>query len=444
MSTHSKTRLSAEPIEVVIESLSHDGRGVTHLDGKAIFVSGALPGERVQMRYRHRARHHDEAEVVALLTTAAERVTPTCPHFAQCGGCALQHLQPSAQIVFKQQILSDTLQRIGKVTPAHWLPPLVADHWGYRRKARLGVRYVAKKERVLVGFRERQSSFIADLQQCAVLHPSVGVHLAALGELIGQLDCREQVPQIELAQGDDVAVLVLRILKPLSAADVERLTAFAATTGVVFYQQDGGLETIRPLPGQAPVQLRYYLPESDVTIAFTPGDFTQVNLALNRLLVAQALQLLNPQPHERVLDLFCGVGNFTLPLARRAAMVVGVEGDAKLIARAKNNSEINHLPQAEFQCADLYRADRRDWTWSTMPFDKALLDPPRSGAWEVLDALAATGVRRVVYVSCYPATLARDAEHLVHQLGFQLTAAGALDMFPHTAHLESLAVFDRR
>ncbi|MBK1630260.1 23S rRNA (uracil(1939)-C(5))-methyltransferase [Thiohalocapsa halophila] len=435
--------LPAEPVAADVASLSHDGRGVAHVDGKAVFVHGALPGERVLFRYTRQARRHDEGAVVEVLTPSPERVEPRCAHFGVCGGCALQHMDPAAQVRMKEQVLAETLARIGKVTPQRWLAPLTGEPWGYRGKARLGVRRVAKKGRVLVGFRERGSSFVADLRHCDVLSPEVGARLPQLGALVDSLSIRERLPQIEVARGDGPLVLVFRVLDPPSAGDVEKLLAFAADTGLHVYLQPGGTETIAPLPGQD-VQLGYRLPAHGVEVLFEPADFTQVNLALNRRMVDQALGLLDPQPGDAVLDLFCGLGNFTLPLAGRAGSVVGVEGDAGLVARARRNAAHNGLDNVDFQCADLYAEPTAAAPWHSRRFDLALLDPPRSGAREVLAPLAATGVQRIVYVSCYPGTLARDAEHLVHGLGFRLTAAGAMDMFPHTAHLESMAVFERR
>jgi len=434
--------LPTEPVRADIASLSHDGRGVTHVDGKAVFVAGTLPGEQVLFRYTRRARRHDEGVPLEVVRPAPERVEPRCAHVGVCGGCALQHMDPAAQVHLKQQVLTETLARIGKVAPARWLEPLAGEPWGYRRKARLGVRWVAKKGRVLVGFRERGSSFIADLAHCDVLRPEVGGRLLQLAALIESLSIRERVPQIEVAQGDGPTVLVFRVLDPPSGHDRDKLLAFAAETGLHVYLQTGGAETVTPLSGQA-VSLDYGLPAHGVEIGFEPLDFTQVNLALNRRMVDQALALLDPQPDEQVLDLFCGLGNFTLPIARHADRVVGVEGDAGLVARARRNAEHNHIGNVEFQAADLYSVPSAVAPWHRERFHKALLDPPRTGAREVLETLAATGVRRILYVSCFPATLARDAEHLVHALGFRLEAAGAMDMFPHTAHLESMALFER-
>jgi len=442
--TLSKSRrkpLPAEPVLATIESLTHEGRGLARIEGKAVFIDGALAGERVLFRYSRIQRNFDEGRVVEVLEASPQRVAPLCPHFGVCGGCSLQHQDPTAQIAMKQEILADVLRRIGGVEPEYWLPPLAAGSWGYRRKARLGVRHVAKKGRTLVGFRERGSGFLADLSRCEVLHPDVGERIGALAALVDGLSIRDQVPQIEVAKGEGPCVLVFRVLATPSAADLEALMAFAASQDLRVYLQEGGPETIRPLPGQA-VDLHYRLPDFGVNIHFEPTDFTQVNLELNRLMVRRAVDLLDPQPDEGVLDLFCGLGNFTLPLARRAARVTGVEGDAGLVERARRNALANGIDNAAFQVADLY-GSLEAVPWMGERFDKVLLDPPRAGALQVLDFLPDLGARRLVYVSCFPGTLARDAERLVKGLGFRLRAAGAMDMFPHTAHLESMALFER-
>ena len=429
--------------EAVIESSSHDGRGVARIDGKATFVHGALPGERVRLRVVRHHRNFDEAETEAVLEPSADRVEPACPRFGVCGGCSLQHVAPVAQIESKQQALLDALRHIGHLEPERVFAPIVGSSpWGYRRKARLGVKYVGKKGKVLVGFRERSSSFVTDTERCPVLHPRVGEALAALAALIGSLDIRERVPQVEVAMGDERCILVFRVLAPPSAGDAERLRSFGAAHGFVVYLQEGGLDSIRPLdpPG---VQLTYALPEFDVELEFRPGDFTQVNFEVNRLMVARAVELLRPQPQERVLDLFCGLGNFTLPLARRAAEVVGVEGEAGLVARARANALRNGIGNARFYTANLYAALDAE-PWLRERFEAALLDPPRTGAVEVLPLLPRLGVERLVYVSCYPGTLARDAAELVQRHGYRLAGVGAMDMFPHTAHVESIAVFERR
>ncbi len=429
-------------IEAEIASLTHEGRGLTHVDGKAVFVDGALAGERVRFRYTRLQRRFDEGTVVEVLRPAPERVEPKCPHFGVCGGCRLQHLEATAQIHMKQASLADIFSRIGRVTPERWLAPLIAGHWGYRRKARLGVRHVLKKGRTLVGFRERGNAFLADLTSCEVLHPAVGERLVVLADMIAALSIRDQVPQIEMAMGDDVCVLVLRVMQPPSADDIAHLLAVAAREGFHLYLQDGGVETIHPLPGQA-VELSYSLPGHGVHLVFEPHDFTQVNLELNRLMVDQALELLAIQPHESVLDLFCGLGNFTLPLAHRAATVVGVEGDAGLVARARANAALNGIETAQFYTANL-DAELDQQPWLNQRFQTALLDPPRTGALAVLDTLPRLGIERILYVSCNPATLARDADRLVNTLGYRFCAAGVMDMFPHTAHVESMALFERQ
>lgn len=430
------------PIEVEIQALTHEGRGLTRIQGKTVFVDGALPGERVRLRYTRIQRRFDEAEVEEVLRAAPDRVAPRCIHFGVCGGCALQHVHPEAQIRLKQEGLKDVLERIGQVTPERWLEPLTAEPWGYRRKARLGVRHVVKKGRTLVGFRERRNRFLADLRRCEVLHPQVGTRLEALAATIETLSIRDQVPQIEMAMGDGPCVLVFRVMQTPKPEDEVRLLELGRREGFHLYLQDGGVDSIRPLPGQE-VRLSYSLPNHGVEIGFLPSDFTQVNLELNRRLVDQALDLLDPGPRDRVLDLFCGLGNFTLPLARRSAEVVGVEGDAGLVERARANAERNGLTKVRFYVADLQSELSAEAPWTRQRFTKALIDPPRSGAWEVLDWLPRLGVERLVYVSCYPATLARDADRLVNTLGYRLRAAGAMDMFPHTSHVESMALFER-
>jgi 23S rRNA (uracil1939-C5)-methyltransferase len=429
------------PIEVEIEGLTHEGRGLAHFDGKAVFVDLALPGERVRVRYTRVQSRFDEGVAVEVLRAAPERVAPRCPHFGVCGGCSLQHLDPAAQIRMKQDTLSDVFTRIGKVSPAAWLPPLVAGHWGYRRKARLGVRHVLKKGRVLVGFRERGTPYLAELGRCEVLHPRVGERLELLAETVGRLSIRDQVPQIEMAVGESPCVLVFRVMAPPSTADLGVLAGLAEDHGFHCYLQEGGPESIRPLPGQG-VELHYDLPRYGLRLGFEPTDFTQVNLDLNRLMIGQALRLLDPQPDDAVLDLFCGLGNFSLPLARYAGEVLGVEADAGLIARAADNAARNGIRNVRFETGDLY-GDLSGQPWLTGRWGKALLDPPRSGALEVLDWLPRLGVEKICYVSCYPSTLARDADRLVNALGYRLVAAGVMDMFPHTAHVESMAIFER-
>ncbi len=433
--------LPTAPVAAQIQALSHDGRGIARIEGKAVFVPGALPGETVTLRYRARRRRHDEGELLEVLAASAERVVPRCAHFGVCGGCSLQHQAPAAQVRTKQQALLDALQHIGRVAPDTVFAPLVnATPWGYRRKARLGVKYVAKKGKVLVGFRERGSAFVADLDECHVLHPKIAALLPLLSDLIGGLSIAQELPQIEVAMDDARLVLVLRVLSPPSAADRAVLAAFAAAQDLAVYLQPGGPETVAPL-GE-PLDLHYGLPQFGLDLAFLPGDFTQVNPDINRQMVGRALELLAPGGSDRVLDLFCGVGNFTLPLATRVRQVVGVEGDSGLVQRARTNAKRNGLDHARFYTANLYGAlDAEPWLGES--FDKVLLDPPRSGAVEVLPLLPRLGVQRVLYVSCYPGTLARDAGALVREHGYRLVGAGVMDMFPHTAHVESIALFER-
>lgn len=427
--------------EVDITDLSHDGRGVARIDGKAVFVAGALPGERVRIRTVKRSRSFDEAKVEELLTRSPERVEPRCVHFGTCSGCSLQHLDPAAQIAAKQRVLAENFERIGKVEPERWLDPLTDEPWGYRRKGRLSVKWVAKKEKVLVGFREDNPRFVADLSICHTLLPQVGERLAALGELVGSLEAKAQIAQIEIAAGDDAVALTFRNLQPLSEHDRAALTAFAQAHAIAILLQPGGPDSVVPLWPEI-VPLSFRIPESDIDIAFRPLDFIQVNAGMNRRMIARALDLLDPQPHDNVLDLFCGLGNFTLPIARRVGSVVGVEGEAALVARSRGNATRNGIGNAEFHAADL-AADQRETPWAIRDYDKLLLDPPRSGAAAVLDYLPRKQTRRIVYVSCHPGSLARDAGVLVERHGFRLAAAGVMDMFPHTAHVESIASFER-
>lgn len=431
----------AVPQEARIESLSHDGRGVARLDGKAVFVEGALPGERVMLRRTRGHRRHDEAVAIEVLEAAPGRVEPRCEHFGVCGGCSLQHLDADLQLQAKQAHVAEQLARLGRVEPRAWLAPLTGPSWHYRRRARLGVKYVRKKGRVLVGFRERAAPFVADVRRCHVLAQPVGELIGALAAMIDALSVRERLPQVEVAVGENATALVMRVLDAPTAADLELLRAFAAEHGVDVYLQPGGLDTVAPLDaGAAP--LFYRLPAFDLTIEFRPVDFIQVNGELNQRTVAQTVALVDPQPADAVLDLFCGLGNFTLPLARQALQVAGVEGDAGLVARARANATRNGIANATFHVADLSVAPAA--AWATQAWNKVLLDPPRAGAAAVLPAAVASRPSRIVYVSCHPGSLARDAGALVHEHGYRLVAAGVMDMFPHTAHVESVAVFEPR
>ena len=433
--------------EAVITDLSHDGRGVARVDGKAVFVSGALLGEQAVLRLRKRHRHFDEAEVVELITRSPHRVEPRCRHFGQCSGCSLQHLDAESQIATKQRVLAENFERIGKVTPQAWLPPLTGEPWGYRRKGRLSVRNVAKKGRVLVGFREEENPrFVADIQQCEVMHPALGPKIGLLADLLNGMDAASDIPQIEFAAGDDIMALVFRHMQPLSERDLAALTAFGQQHELAIYLQPGGNSSVHPLWPEHP-RLAFRIASGDarvedVELEFQPLDFVQVNADMNQRMMARTLELLDPQPTDRVLDLFCGLGNFTLPIARRVAEVVGVEGEHGLVERAAQNAARNGIGNARFHLANLFE-DQRAADWARQPWDKVLLDPPRAGADKVLEYLPHKQTRRIVYVSCHPASLARDAGILVNQHGFKLTSAGVMDMFPHTAHVESIALFER-
>lgn len=437
----SRQRLPQQPLEAEITALSHEGRGVAHIGDETVFIHGALPGERVRFRYLQRRRGIGEGEVVEVLQASPERITPRCAHFGVCGGCSLQHLPAEQQRQFKEGVLRTQLERIAHIAPAEWLPVLAGPEWGYRRKARLGVKLVSKKGGVLVGFRERSSSFVAALESCEVLDPRVGQRLRELAALVESLSVARQLPQIEVAIGDETVGLVFRHLAPLTAEDQARLAAFGQQHGFLIYVQPGNEDTVQllwPVAGE----LSYRLPEFDVELAFRPTDFTQVNADINRAMVSRAIALLDPQPTDTVLDLFCGLGNFTLPLAWRAGHVVGVEGEAGLVGRARDNARRNGLDNCEFHVANL-AGDVRDLPWMRRRYDRILLDPPRSGAAELIPQIAGLGAPRLVYVSCNPATLARDAGLLVQDHGYRLRAAGIMDMFPHTAHVESIAVFER-
>ncbi|ANB16539.1 23S rRNA (uracil(1939)-C(5))-methyltransferase RlmD [Dokdonella koreensis] len=427
--------------EVDITDLSHDGRGVARLHDKAVFVAGALPGERARIRIVRRHRSFDEAKVEELLVRSAERIEPRCVHFGTCGGCALQHLPTDRQIAAKQRVLAENFERIGKVAPRTWLEPLTDAPWGYRRKGRLSVKWVEKKGKVLVGFREEDPRFVADLSVCHTLLPQVGERIGALSELIAGLDAKREIAQIEIAADDRTTALVFRHLVPLGDEDRARLVAFGRTHDLAILLQPKGPDSVQALEPER-IDLRFRIPAADVELMFRPLDFIQVNAGMNQRMLAQALDLLDLREDDRVLDLFCGLGNFTLPIARWAGSVVGVEGEAGLVARAGDNARHNGIDNAVFHAADLAQ-DQRAAGWAKAGYDKLLLDPPRSGAAAVLDYLPRKGTDRVVYVSCHPGSLARDAGILVERHGFRLSTAGVMDMFPHTAHVESIALFER-
>ena len=441
MARRRRRKLPLEPIEVEVTDLAHDGRGVGRCDGKAVFVHGALPGEVVRAKVIDRARKYDEAITVEVLTASSDRVKPECEWFDRCGGCALQHLESGAQRHWKHKRLVDNLERLGEVQPERWLEPITAEPWFYRRRARMSARLVKGKGRVLVGFREPQGRFVADVGHCRVLHERFSHRLESFSDLVGELSVASAIPQIEIAAGDDTGAMVLRHLEPLTPDDLMRLKAWSEDCGIAVYLQSKGPDTVfRLTPDDH--QLSYRLETYDLEMLFTPQQFIQVNASINGQLIDSALELLDLQGNERVLDLFCGLGNFSLPLARKAAHVTGIEGLDDLVESARSNARHNGISNCAFDAADLSEdVSQRDWYRAG--FDAVLIDPPRSGALEILPLVAGCGAESVVYVSCNPATLARDAGELVKKHGFRLQAAGIADMFPHTAHVESIALFER-
>ena len=427
---------------VEIESLDYEGHGIARLDGKATFVDGALAGERVEIAVYRKHAKYNSANTQAILRASAQRTTPRCRYFGVCGGCSMQHLEASAQVAAKQRVLEENLARIGKVKPELILPALHGPAWAYRHRARIAARLVDKKGGVLVGFHEKRSRYIVDMASCEILTPNVSALIQPLREMMVGLTNAAQIPQIEIAVGEHVTVLVFRLLEPWAETDVKQVRAFAELHGVQIWEQSKGPDTVRPFwPLDAP-ELSYSLPEFDLVMPFKPIEFTQVNAALNRSLVSRAMRLLQPKPGERIGDMFCGLGNFTLPIARLGAQVLGIEGSAELVARAQQNARRNQLPNAEFAVHNLFDMTPEKFSaWGR--FDKLLIDPPRTGAQELIQALPDEGgPKRIVYVSCDPATLARDAAALCHDKGYRLKAAGVANMFPHTAHVESIALFE--
>ena len=438
-----KQRLPEEPIETSIQSLTPECRGFAQLDGKATFIDFALPGERLMFKYSKTSSKFDEGYAVEILQASEHRVEPPCEHFGVCGGCSLQHMDSETQILAKQNTLLNHLEHIAHSKPDVVLEPLRGPTLGYRYKARLGVRYVAKKEKVLVGFREKSTSFLANLNSCKVLHASVGERLEKLGLLIIDLDARSRIPQIEVAISDTVTTLIFRHLEALSDSDVQALRNFAQVENIQIFLQPGGGDTVKPLWPENPAPLFYEIKNHQVRIEFQATDFIQVNPVINNLMIDRALQFLELNDQDRVLDLFCGLGNFTLPIAKYAKHVVGVEGSDAMVLKARDNAQLNGLENTQFHAADL-SADLSGYPWLKQSYDKILLDPPRSGAMEILKHIGKLKAKKIVYVSCHPATLARDAQVLVNDYGYNLVSAGVMDMFPHTAHVESIAVFEKK
>jgi len=441
MSRRQRRRKLPEPQQVTIESMSHEGRGIAHVNGKTVFVFGALQGETVRIQILKSNRNYDQATVIEVIEASPQRVTPRCEAFQVCGGCSLQHLDNDDQVVMKQQSLLEMMSHAG-LEPAQILAPLRGDAWGYRRKARLGVKYVSKKGRVLVGFRERNASFIADMRECEVLLPEVGHKLEEISELIGRLEARAQIPQIEVAADAEQVQLVFRHLQPLSEHDRALLLEFAGIHGYQVWLQPGGPDSIEALSPEPAELCLQPTGRDDIRIAFNALDFVQVNSEINRQMVAQALELLDLQPGERVLDLFCGLGNFTLPLAQRCERVTGVEVDQPMLTRARASALANNIDNTDYFCADLSQPDP-GVDWMRQRYDCILLDPPRSGALEMAQLIGGFGARRILYVSCQPSSLVRDAAIICAQ-GYRMSQLGIMDMFPQTAHVEAMAVFERQ
>lgn len=434
--------MSRESVEIqtAIVGMTHDGHGIASLDGERVFVPGVLPGERATVSLQRRRRRYREADLVEILETAAERVEPPCPYFGRCGGCAVQHLDYGAQVEFKERIVRDALERIAGLEAPQWLGPLTGAQWHYRRRARLGVRFVDAKRRVLVGFKERSSRFVTDMETCPVLVEPLDRLPGVLSESIGETTLARQLPQVELAAGDRARAMVLRLLAEPTAVDLAIFEALGSDWDIDVYVQRGGPGTVRYLGRDDARTLSYRLDAFDIDIVFAPTDFVQVNGAVNAAMVSRVVEHLELDRSERVLDLYCGLGNFSLPMARQAAHVLGVEGDGGLVARAIRNATLNRIANAEFQTADL---GKPDWRFLREPWDVVVLDPPRSGAEAVVKQMRLMKPRRIAYVSCHPATLARDARALTKDGRYRLVTAGIADMFPHTHHVETVAVFDR-
>ncbi len=441
MPTPPRSRTAA-PITATVSASAHDGRGIAHHNGKAVFIAGALPGEAVTFIYQHRHRHYAEGKLIDVLTPAAARVIPPCPHFSVCGGCSLQHMNHATQIAIKQQTLLDNLQRLGKVSPQQLAAPLLGPPWAYRRKARLSVKYDAGSGRVVVGFRARHGKHTAALETCAVLHPAAGEKLTTLAAAISTLQARDRIIEIEIAIGDEHSAWVLRHRGEIGPGDKTLLCELGAHCGVQIYLQPSGPDGATPLWPERIKALSYRLPAYDLQLLFAPTDFIQVNDEINRMLVDRVVDWLQPGPQDRILDLFCGLGNFSLPLARYAAAVTGIDSAAALVRRASENAHHNNISNAHFYTADL-DADSKPRDRRDNPVNKIVIDPPRGGALALMRNFPWVATQRIVYVSCHPATLARDAGILVHTHGYQLASAGIVDMFPHTDHVESIALFTR-
>lgn len=443
MNQKAKKGIRNEALKACINNLSHDGRGLAEYQQKKVFITGALPQEEVSFTIIKKHRSYYEAQVLEVFNAASERVTPPCTHFGICGGCQLQHMSMQFELNFKQQTLLTQLKHFGRVTPLKIFAPLTALDLGYRRKARLGVKFVIKKDKLLVGFRERASAYLAELKSCKVLHPKIGEHLETLSILIRSLEAYQHIPQIEVAMGDEEVALIFRHLTSLSLADQEKLIHFAKEHQFQIYLQPNSPAKIQKLwPQDQNHRLSYTLPDFNLQFLFHPLDFTQINLEMNRLMVKHAIDALDIQSTDNVLDLFCGIGNFSLALAKHAASVVGVEGSEEMVERATANAIHNNICNTRFYAHNLMSPELAT-NWLQNSYDKILLDPPRTGAKEILSYCAQTDAKKIVYVSCNPATLARDAGELVHQHGYQLSEIRMINMFPKTSHIEAIALFEK-
>ena len=434
-------RKRREPQIATIDSATHDGRGIAAVQGKKVFVAGALPGEKVEFIRRKSKRNFDEAELLQVIESSGDRIEAKCEAFGRCGGCSLQHVSEEYQRSIKEEALRDSLQRIAKVEPRSWFTPMIGPIWGYRRRARLAVKDVSAKGRVLVGFREKHAPYITDMHRCEILARPVDAILDELSELIAKLSIHARLPQIEIAVAENATAMVFRVLDEPTDDDKQHLIQFGQKGKYRIYLQPGGLDSLQLLePEIISEPLNYMLPEFDIQIDFEPIDFVQVNSDINRRMVHFAIEQLAPGPDDRVLDLFCGIGNFSLPLARKAGSVLGIEGEEALVTRAIENARKNGLANVEFNVADLSKIDGNE-RWLKFNCNRLLLDPARSGAGQVVEVMNLLDPERIVYISCHPGTLARDSAILVHKHGYHLEAAGIIDMFPHTAHVESIAVF---
>ncbi len=439
MSKRTRKRIPTDIITAHVTQLNHEGRGIAHIDGKATFIFGALPNETVQFKYTQCHSKFDEGNAIEIGEKSDDRVTPLCKHFGICGGCSLQHLSGDAQRAHKQNVLLEHFQHQAQCAPQELLAPLYAHPWGYRRRARLSVKFVPKKNAVLVGFRERNSSFVANIIQCETLHPSVGHKIKPISECLMTLEAKASIPQIEVAIGDTITAIIVRHLTELPKSDIEKLITLSIENHFYLYLQPKGHDTIHCVYPEHPEKLFYDIPSENIKIHFKPAQFTQINQDINLKMIARAIELLELKSTDRVLDLFCGIGNFSLPIAKHTGHVVGVEGSDEAILQAKENAVSNHIPNTAFYTADL-SADLASHSWADAQYDKILLDPPRAGAKELMPSLSRWNPQRIVYVSCNPITLARDTQHLL-QLGYRLEKAGVMDMFPHTEHIEAIALF---